>query len=175
MNKVNDKINNLSYGFSLIEIVAVIALMAIMATVVIPKLSKRRIQLKKEFLNQLNSLTRTAQLDSILTGKSHRIFFDFQKRIVRIERMEKIDGEDKFKPLDVPYGLNSYPINEKLELEKFTVKGKATGRMGEEKILTAYYVITPEGLAQEVEMEFFDQESRFTFVMNPFLARLSYG
>lgn len=166
-------------GFSLLEIMVVIGLIALVATIVVPRIRKRPIPLKQQFLKEVNSLARTAQLNALMTGKLHRVMFDFTKQSIVIEIDEGVkdsQGKTKFKPVSIPTVKTSYPFIPELELTGFNVEGKDLLRQAEGIRYTgAWFYIVPEGLAQATTITIRDQNSGNIIVveLNPFTARFS--
>ncbi len=169
----------MSKGFSLLEVVVVIALMAMIATIVVPRLTRRRVALKQQFTEQLNGLTRTAQLSAMMTGTLHRIFFDIKNgRIIIQQEAAQRDsqGHKQFVPLKIPYVTTSLPISKELDIDQFLVKGKKMMQSGEGIQFTgAWFYIVPEGMTQEVTLEVKERDTskKFSLTVNPFTALFS--
>src|ERR1700743_3010060 len=65
-------------GFSLIELLVAIAIIAVMATIVMPRLLSKSSSTVDSFIEKLNLITRTGYEQAIVTGKTHRIFFNMK-------------------------------------------------------------------------------------------------
>lgn len=166
-------------GFSLLEVVAVVVLLAIIAAIALPRLIKRRVPLRQQLIQELNHLSRTAQLNAMMTGKLHRIIFDPKKEHIQIEmEAEKRDsqGAIQFNPLKIPYVKTSAPLPKNVDIDRFLIKDKNLIKQGEGVQLTgAWFYIIPEGMAQEVTIGFRDRDTSrtFSYSINPFTAVFS--
>jgi prepilin-type N-terminal cleavage/methylation domain-containing protein len=163
-------------GFSLLEVVAVVILLAIIAAITLPRLIKRRVPVRQQLLQQLNHLSRTAQLNAMMTGKLHRVIFDPKNDRVNIEmESDKRDsqGAIQWNPLKIPYVKTSVQLPKNVEIDRFLIKGKNMVRQGEGIQLTgAWFYIIPEGMVQEVTIGFRDRDTlrAFSYSINPFTA-----
>lgn len=162
-------------GFTLIEVVIAIALLAIVAALVVPRIRRSGLPVHQKFLQQLNNLTRAAQLNALMTRKTHKIFFDLKKkRAVTEIDSGKTDSSGKpvFQPLDIPYENTAFDLSEKLEFERFAIKGKELMQKGA-GYRDAWFFITPDGLTQETTIGLYepDRDRHFTVIINPFTAQ----
>ena len=73
-------------GFTLVEMTITIAIIAMMTAVAIPTLSSvTRLDLRKQS-RTLSGLIRATYDDAALTGETHRILFDMEANVVKVQR-----------------------------------------------------------------------------------------
>lgn len=168
-------------GIMLLEVIIALSLMALLAAVAVPNFRARfPQQLTNKFVSDLNSLTSVAWQDSIVTGRLHRVVFDFEKRKVDIEIEKKeavgrsLDEAEAFEPINSGY-INYIYYPKHLDIRSFYVAGTdelngSTNR--------AWFFITPLGITQEVMINVEDtskpnleEPDVFGLVLNPFSAQ----
>lgn len=171
-------------GFSLLELLVAIALFGVVAALVVPNLRRRGATAeRKEFIANLNVLTKFAWQNAITSGKVQKVEFDLQARKISI--LQAGDSRDKegnltFQPIKRAYSNTSMPIPasflfRNFFVEKFDEMTRFTGR----KIGAVWFYIVPEGLAQAVIINFVDTKDRARtgrgknvgLVLNPFSAQ----
>jgi prepilin-type N-terminal cleavage/methylation domain-containing protein len=169
-------------GFTFIELVVVIMILGIVATMVVPNLQKRLPGYKrKAFVNELNTLLALGWQNALSSQKVNRVFFDFKKRIVKLEEEETGATPDKasYKPVTQAYRKTWYEWPEAIEIKNFIIDGvDEFGR--DREVLTIWFYIVPEGLTQEVIINILDTSQTpdiaLGLVLNPFTAQLKeYG
>jgi prepilin-type N-terminal cleavage/methylation domain-containing protein len=165
-------------GFSLLEIVVAILLIGIMAALVVPRLSRRGTKPEDEFTNGLSVLTQVASTNALLTGKLHRLLFDFKRALVELqqEREEKGAQEKKFEPVKVDYLKTTIPWPDALELGNFYIGGKdEVGRGMGVSTPQVWFFVSPDGLAQDVVINLQNRETHAQrgLVINPFTAQFT--
>lgn len=160
-----------------------IALIAIMATVVIPNLRPRKPAAeRKEFIGKLNALMRVAWYNTLITTKSHRLFFDMGKNIVRLEHeTDKKDetGQPAYAAAKNGYMATTIPWPKHLEIKNFYIEGfDEMSRSQDRARATIWFFIVPSGVAQNVIINFLDTQDKvagksqqFGLVLNPFTAQ----
>jgi len=172
-------------GFTLIELIVVIALIGAVTAIVVPQLGGRKSQEeRKQFIVQLNALLRFSWQRAVASGNVGKVTFDFEKqRVTLSEGTGKKD--DKGKPITQPivrvYQNTKLTIPSQLVVKNFYIEGfdEAAGR----ELTTAYFLITPEGIAQSVVINFVDTKDKRAgrgrpvgLVLNPFSAQfVTYG
>lgn len=174
---------NKKYGFSLLEILIVIALIGVLGAAVMPnfKRSTPRYE-REEFIARFNALTQLAWQLALMTNKAQQISVDVQKKIIfLLSATGDIDrsGQPVFK---APIGLvrdTSLPIPDQfiikqLFIEGFDMMSKSTSRKTEE----VWFYVVPEGMAQDVMVNFVDTKDTKNdaprpvgLVLNPFNAQ----
>ena len=164
-------------GFSLLEVVIAITVLAIVAAIVVPRLRNGGMPAHQKFLQNLNNLTRAAQLSALMTGKVHKIFFDLKQKRAAIEvDSGKLtsSGSPVFEPLANTYTKTGFALSDKLEFDRFAIKGKDLMHKGAE-YKDAWFFITPDGLTQEVTIGIGepDRDRHVTLVINPFTAQFN--
>lgn len=159
----------------------VILLIGIMAAITVPNLKYLITGYqRKQFLTQLNGLTRLAWQQALSTQKAHRIFFDIPKRsiLAEIEQVGKKDKEGRpaFALAQIPYLRNSFLWPETVEIKQFFIgKDEMITRPGI-KTEQIWFYIVPDGLVQEVIINMTDASETdehgkplsTSLVMNPF-------
>ena len=166
-----------SDGFTLLEVLVVVIIMAIAAAIVVPRFKRRPLSFEKQMLYQLNNLTRMAHLNALMTGKLHRIRFDFkQNRILAELASGKKDSQGTviFEPMRLAYTRAYASLDEALEVDRMIVQGKNLISRGEGLLTTGvWFYIVPEGLTQEVTIGMSEKESKksFSLILNPFTAQ----
>ncbi len=170
-------------GFTLLEVVFVIGIIAVLMTL-IPNITQRKPRYEREqFVTRLNALTKTAALQALATHKLHEIEFDFAKRTVQIRRATgKVDDKGLLVTAPMRPALTNslflWPAH--IEIKQFVIEGfdemsryaKGTG--------AAFFYVVPEGLAQQVTINFIDKKDtidgkvrRIGLVLNPFTMQFS--
>ena len=167
-------------GFTFIEMMAVMAIIALVAAVIIPRLRRRPLSARKELLRNLNALTRTGQLNAIMTGRPHRVFFDLAKRVISLERAEEKrdrQGAMRFEPVSIPYTKTAVDFPLFAEMQRFFVGGTDMLARPDIEFTSVWFYVAPSGLAQEVKLDVLDTEkdNPFSLVINPFTARFRLG
>ncbi|MEX0940272.1 MAG: type II secretion system protein [Candidatus Babeliales bacterium] len=169
-------------GFTFLELVVVIMLIGLLATIVVPNLQNVIPGYKrKEFLSRLTGLVRLSWQQALITQRAHRVLFDLEKRIVQVEiESEKKDKKAKplFEPIKISYLNSTYQWTENIEIKQFFVEGKELIARPGIKTEQVWFYIAPDGLAQEVIINFVDtaqldagRPTTISLVLNPFSAQ----
>jgi len=167
---------NLSSGFSLLEIVLVLSLVGVLGVILFYRPGGKSKVLSERFVERINDLVVTARVNAVVTGKPHRVFFDFKKKFFWIEVLADVRvGEvAKFVKLSIPYVRTVYPIDDSLSLENVDIGDRNSAKSGQERIVDAFFVISPAGLLQEANLCFLNDDFRFCIKSSPFKARFLY-
>ena len=174
-------------GFSLLELVVAIAIIGLMAAVIVPQLRRPGPkEERKQFISQLNALTKFAWQNAITSGKIQQIDFDFEKKVVSILQAsgkKKKDGKLPVVPLEKKYTRTKIKIPEQLVVINFYIEGFDETTRSPGPLLGAYFYIVPEGLAQSVVINFVATKEKVAgkakevgLILNPFSAQFEvYG
>lgn len=176
VQRMNGFVKKFHSGFSLIEIIVVIALLALVSAIVIPRIKRQPLPLVKQFEQNLNGLLQQTKTNAMATQKLHRIFLDHKNHVVRIDVEDgKKDSQGKrtFKSLEIPYVKTSFPLDENLTIDRFTVNGKNFMSNTELSYYEMWFYITQDGICQEVEMVLVDQQKKQNAIItiNPFFCK----
>lgn len=173
-------LNSKKSGFTLLEILIAIAIIASLMTL-IPYVGKKPRYEREEFIARLNSLCQFAWQQALITHTLHAVEFDFNKHAVSVKKdigERDAEGNPKMKPTKGPRSKFTYPAH--LEVKQFIIEGsdemKSAGSGS--KTSSAFFYIIPEGLAQEVTINFIDKKDSIDgkartvgLVLNPFTAQ----
>jgi prepilin-type N-terminal cleavage/methylation domain-containing protein len=174
---------NKKYGFSLLEILIVVALIGVLGAAVMPNLKRSTPRYEREeFIARFNALAQLAWQQALITNKAQQISVDVEKKVIfLLSATGDIDraGEPVFK---APMGLvrdTSLPIPDQIVfkhvfVEGFDMMGKFTGK----KTAEIWFYVVPEGMAQDVIVNFVDTKDTKNdaprpvgLVLNPFNAQ----
>lgn len=175
---------NYKHGFTLIELMITIAVIAILSAVVIPNVMRSRPGYeRKSFIAELNGLLKYAQSNAIITYTNQQIVLDLENRIMELRtQTDKKDskGEIFYKKVQGPYINTTVKIPENIDVKNFIIEGfDEIGKSVTKKTGQVWFFIVPEGMAQEVTMNFVDRKDRLFndkprptgLVLNPFTAQ----
>ncbi len=173
-----------NFGFTLVEILVAMAIIALVATVVVPNLKRpATAQGRQQFVRNLNALCAFAWQNSLVTGKVHKIDFDFQRSQVaaQIATDRKDDkGEAVYMPLKGAYLKSSFAIPKNLEFKNFVVEGfDEMSRFVGGRTTGVYFFIRPGSFPQTVTINLVDTKDvlgrnkprPMGLVLNPFTAQ----
>jgi prepilin-type N-terminal cleavage/methylation domain-containing protein len=160
-------------AFSLIELIIVVAIIGLMAAIVVPNLQifKKR-QADKEFIASLNYISKLASDNASNTGKLHRVVFDLDNAQIFFEQQEA-DNFVKFASANL---INSGTF-EAIEIVNIFINGidEMELKSGESKKNTVWYFVVPNGLTQEVIINYDIGQAQKNLVIDPFSAFFKCG
>jgi prepilin-type N-terminal cleavage/methylation domain-containing protein len=158
-------------GFTIIELVIVIAIIGIISAVSFGGGLFRPKPLDA-FVSNLSSLTASARIGAILGNSLHRVYFDFNRNEISIQKEESASkkASQKFVPVAIiPNGTkSSMLIDPALKITQLLIEGRdeLTGKKN------AWFFISAQGTAQKIQLsvENIETRQRKTLDINPFIA-----
>jgi len=158
--------------------------MGILGAIITTGFGMRRSKYERQkFVTQLNSITRIAWQQTVMTGKTHRVVFDIKKRRVRVERStgKIVRGEPEYLPVSGSYVAGEMAVPSAFTIKQLIVDGademaRAIG--GGQQITEVWFYIVPGGLAQTVIINLLDatnpaHKRQMGLVLNPFNANFA--
>ena len=171
-------------GFSLLELMIVFALIGLLGAFVVPNLFRtKQGAARKEFLTEFEALLKDAVLRSITENKIHQIFIDLEHEKIQIRIFEKnsieMNHHKKFvRLIDAQY-LTEINFPKRFIIKDFFINGiqeLVPGNM----ILDVVFYVMPDGTSQAIVANLIEEDidgiapdTKFSFVINPFYARMS--
>lgn len=167
-------------GFTLLEIIVAVAIIGLVSAIVIPNFMRRAPSYERqEAIANLNALTQLAWQNALIEDKIHKIKFNFKTGQVSLEIAtgEYEKGEPTFKPLERMHISTEFIWPEHLEIRQFIVeKFDEMARFIGKRTETVWFFIMPDGLAQDVIINFIDTKDQLPdgrarsggLVLNPF-------
>lgn len=172
---------NCKQGFTLIELIITIAVVAMLAAVIVPNLMRSQPNYeRKSFIAALNGLLKYAQSNAIITYTNQQIVLDLEHHFIELRgQTDEKDPQGGFvyKKIQGPYTNTTIKIPENIEIKNFIIEGfDEVGKSSTRKTGQVWFFIVPEGMAQEVTMNFVDKKDRLYndkpratgLVLNPF-------
>lgn len=158
----------------------VLTIIGLLAAIISPNFGRRKPEYERQkFLGSLNALVRFAAQQASVTGKLHRLYFDFDRNKVSVEvkaEGKNNKGEQAFKPVKAAYLHSSLTWPKYYWVQNFFIEGVDEGSATTKK--TAWFFIMPDGLAQDVIINIIDRNPAYRgkpkqigLVMNPFSAQ----
>lgn len=171
-------------GFTLLELMIAIVLIGIMATVLVPTLFRSQSGYeRKKFIADLNSIVRYGQQNAITSGKTQQVFVDVKKKMMELRTpngKKDSDGQDEYKLVSHLYAPTHIEIPSSVQIKNFIIEGfDEVGKYTNTKVGELWFFIVPEGLTQEVIINFLDTNDKMYngkprpigLVLNPFTAQ----
>lgn len=170
-------------GFTLLEVMVAITILALIMRFAMPNIGGNKPRyIRDAFVARLNALTHLAWQRALVTHKIQRVTFDMGKsQIMLSEQTDELEsnGEPKFAPSTGGYVKSSFNYPNTIDIKNFFIEGHDEMKRSGSKAVTWFYVV-PEGLAQEVIINFTDKSDRigskmrkFKLELNPFDAQFS--
>jgi len=166
-------------GFSLIEIMVVVVIIAIMATVMVPNFRRATPdQERAKVITSLNELMQGAWQNATSNDKLQKIEFNFDRQAVKLTQAQKmgltVDDDQKFEPVGENVIISEVKWPEYYRIINFYIEGRDQMRLGSRD--TAWFYVVPDGLAQQVVINFIDEKAsedsdipvKVGLVLNPF-------
>ncbi len=172
---MNGSMPGLKKGFTFLELIVVIAILGILATIIVPNFRPRNPEYqRKQFIDQFNSLLQIGWQNALATGKVQKIIFNKKNISLESETEKKsTSGESKFEPIKVRFLKTNLEVPENFEIKNLYVGAKDEMKSLIEGKGKIWFYITPDGLAQNVILNIFENISdsikyELSLVLNPF-------
>jgi len=171
------------YGFSLLELLIVIAIMGILGAVLMPNFQQTTPRYERElFIARFNTLVQYGWQQALINHKIHRVNVDVGKKTVTlvVDAGEKDKaGEIVFKPIVNSAEDTSFTIPDQITIKQFFIEGfDMMTKFGRSSTASVWFYIIPEGMVQNVVINFNDtkdlrdnQQRPVGLVLNPFSAQ----
>jgi prepilin-type N-terminal cleavage/methylation domain-containing protein len=176
-------------GFTLLELVIVLVILGVLGTIVGPNLSRLSPRYEHDqFVSNIQALVRRAWQESLMNHQLHRIHFNLDKRIVKVERdtgKKSSSGAVVYEMLAGTYIPSAFEWPVTLQMKDFFADGADMFHVKGIKITEIWFFVFPDGTSQDVITNWFDQSdtresdagTRFSISVSPFIAKVteSYG
>jgi len=174
---------NKKSGFSLLELLIVLALIGVLGSAVMPNLKRTTPRYEREeFIARFNALTQLGWQQALVSNKAQQISVDVAKKIIfLLSATGDVDrlGEPVFKPAMGLVQSTSLPIPDQFEIKQFFIEGfDMMGKWTKSKTEEMWFYIVPQGMAQDVIVNFVDTKDTqdnaprpVGLVLNPFSAQ----
>lgn len=189
LGRKNQKINVLmsgkynQSGFSFLQLIILLFVIGLLMRVVIPNVQTLFPRYERQaFIGKLSALVQYAWLQALITQKVHRIFFDVEKRIIRIEKETTHKnnlGTLDFQPIVTPYIKTEISMPMSLKIEQFFIDGAEYIKRAGIQTEHIWFFIMPDGLCQTVVINMIDvnhneaNSDSIGLTLNPFTGRFS--
>lgn len=170
-------------GFSLLELMIVFALLAMLGALVVPNIFRvKPAAVQKEFLSSLDSLIQQTVARSVMEQKVHQVYFNIKEELVQMREkdpksIERSTHKQFTQVKDAQY-ITQIAFSKDFKIKNFFINGIDEVNHAAQLEDVLFYIM-PDGTSQPVavniihEHENAAQDSNFSFVINPFYARMS--
>ncbi len=170
-------------GFSLLEILIVVLIIGLLSSMIVPNFQRTTPRYEREaFIARFNTLVQFGWQQALSTHKVHRINVDIGKQLITLmaDSGEKDkSGESAFKPITNAVEDTTCPIPDQILIKQFFIEGHdMMSKFGRSETKSAWFYIVPDGMAQNVVINFNDtkdtQDNKSRpvgLVLNPFSAQ----
>ena len=177
-------------AFTLLELIVALVIVGILGTIVAPNLGRLRPGYEHDqFVSNIRTLVRRGWQESLQNHQLHRLYFDLEKRIARLERetgKKTSTGEVAYEPVSSVYMMSVFTWPEALELKDLFIDSESMlHKTGSTRLNFFWFAIFPDGTAQHVLMNWFDKGdtkesdagTRFSVEVSPFISKVTeaYG
>lgn len=147
--------------------------MALMAAIVVPNLGIfKKQQANNQFISSLNYVTQLAWDNGANTGFMQRVVFDFNDKKIKLEQ----DSGSGYKPLEKEFLDSQMPLGD-IEIQNIYINGFDEFKLktGELKKDTVWFYVVPNGLTQEVTINYDAGDKQKHLILDPFTAIFTGG
>ena len=175
---------NARHGFTLLEIMIAIAIIGVVMAISVPYFRGRTPRYEREeFIAKVNSLAQVAWQHTLVTHTLHKVTFDLKNRRASIafagHGAEVEKGEPTFTPLTAWHAPTSMVWDKRFKIRQFIINGfDEMARSAHRETVEVYFYIMPDGIAQQVTINFLDTKDTINnkprkvgLVLNPFTAQ----
>jgi len=170
-------------GFSFIELMIVFVLIAMLGAFVVPNIFRtKKGKERKEFLLVLETMLKDAVLRSIIHNEIHQIYFDINKEEVLLrtydDKIINTSSHKQFSEVKDDEYHTKIKFLKNFKIKNFFINGIDEIIAGVVLQDVLFYIM-PDGTSQIVVANIVDeydedeQGFNFSFVINPFYARMS--
>jgi len=167
-------------GFTLLELIITIAIIGLLSVIIVPNIQRTTPRYEREaFVARFNTLVQYGWQQSLSTHKIQRITVDIGKKIITLatstDEKDK-SGEFIFKPIADAVEDTEIGIPDQVQIKQFFIEGfDMMTKFARSKTASVWFYIVPEGIAQNVVINFLDikdlrddQPRQLSLVLNPF-------
>jgi prepilin-type N-terminal cleavage/methylation domain-containing protein len=170
-------------GFSLLELLIVIAIIGLISSMVVPNLQRSTPRYEREaFIARFNALVHYGWQQTLMTHKLYRITVDVGKKTIKLEvdsGEKDRSGEAAFVPIANAVDDTACTIPDQIMVKQFFIEGfDMMAKFARSKTASVWFYIVPEGMVQNVVINFNDTKDLqndkprpIGLVLNPFSAQ----
>ena len=175
-------INN-KHGFTLLELIITIAIIGLLSAIIVPNLQRTTPRYEREaFIARFNTLVQYGWQQALITHQVQRITVDIGKKTITLATStgeKDKSGEFIFKPITDAVEDTEIAIPDQIQIKQFFIEGfDMMTKFARSKTATVWFYLVPEGMAQNVVINFLDtkdlrddQPRQGALVLNPFIAQ----